>query len=81
MGLFEMNLRPDTESRALLTVKIRLHHIASTDSADFSSFFMFLLGQKIVNYPVTRILKREEQALMWKYRYYLTQNKKVSDDV
>jgi phosphatidylinositol 3-kinase len=32
---------------------------------------------KIVNYPVTRALKREEQALMWKYRYYLTQNKKA----
>lgn len=38
----------------------------------FSSIF-----KKIVNYPVTRTLKREEQALMWKYRYYLTQNKKA----
>ena len=26
---------------------------------------------------MTRTLKREEQALMWKYRYYLTQNKKA----
>jgi phosphatidylinositol 3-kinase len=32
---------------------------------------------KIVNYPVTRNLKPEEHALMWKYRYYLTQNKKA----
>jgi phosphatidylinositol 3-kinase len=32
---------------------------------------------KILNYPMTRALKREEQALLWKYRYYLTQNKKV----
>ena len=35
------------------------------------------LLNKIVNYPVTRALKREEQTLMWKYRYYLTQNKRA----
>jgi hypothetical protein len=32
---------------------------------------------KIINYPVTKPLKRVEQDLLWKYRYYLTQNKKV----
>ena len=32
---------------------------------------------KIINYPVTKPLKRVEQELFWKYRYYLTQNKKA----
>ena len=41
------------------------------------SYKFFLILKKIVNYPVTRALKREEQAIMWKYRYYLTQNKKA----
>ena len=34
---------------------------------------------KIINYPVTKPLKRAEQDLLWKYRYYLTQNKKVNN--
>lgn len=33
--------------------------------------------QKIISYPMTRPLKREEQTLLWNYRYYLTQNKKA----
>nr|AWV66672.1 phosphatidylinositol 3-kinase catalytic subunit type 3 isoform X1 [Brachionus koreanus] len=51
MVLFDMNLKPDTDS------KNQLH--------------------KIINYPMTRPLKREEQTLLWNYRYYLTQNKKA----
>ncbi|CAF0722147.1 unnamed protein product [Brachionus calyciflorus] len=35
------------------------------------------LLHKIINYPMTRPLKREEQTLLWNYRYYLTQNKKA----
>jgi len=35
------------------------------------------LLSKIVNYPVNQKLKREELTLLWKYRYYLTQNKKA----
>nr|AWV66648.1 phosphatidylinositol 3-kinase catalytic subunit type 3 [Brachionus plicatilis] len=51
MILFDMNLKPDTDSKSQL--------------------------QKIISYPMTRPLKREEQTLLWNYRYYLTQNKKA----
>jgi hypothetical protein len=32
----------------------------------------------IVNYPPTKLLTAEEQDLIWKFRYYLSSNKKVS---
>lgn len=34
----------------------------------------------IVNYPPTKQLSAEEQDLIWKFRYYLSSNKKVVID-
>lgn len=40
--------------------------------------FFFSLLQIIVSYPPTKQLTYEEQDLVWKFRYYLTNQEKVS---
>lgn len=45
---------------------------------DKSSSFFFSLLQIIVSYPPTKQLTYEEQDLVWKFRYYLTNQEKVS---
>ena len=36
--------------------------------------------QSIVGYPPTKTLSSEEEDLVWKFRFYLSSQKKVSSD-
>lgn len=39
---------------------------------------MFFFSQQIVGYPSTKVLTSEEKDLVWQFRFYLTNQKKVN---
>lgn len=47
----------------------------------FVQLFQFHCFQQIVGYPSTKVLTSEEKDLVWQFRFYLTNQKKVFDEM
>src|SRR5689334_5589834 len=52
-------------------------YIVASCSFALHYFYFSALMQKILSYPLTRQLSLEDKDVLWKFRFYLTSNKRV----
>lgn len=85
-GPTDRDMKPDAKTRNLLHVIIfvclwqllLLYKVSNLSTNIWSNVKMiYFILQEIVRYPPTKTLTSEEEDLVWKFRFYLCNQKKV----